>query len=423
MQHLSSSTPKSFDGNNFQVTRGPQTGANGGTGFGTSVTGPQGNTAYRGIGQSSDGTVAAGRGVQGAAGGAAAQGVARGPGGGVVAGGAAQNSFGDAAARGVGVGPDGGVAAGGAARNSYGDARAVGVAAGPEGGVAAGEVGRNADGYSAARGRAVGPEGGEVAGAAVRGPYGGVAARGAAVGPYGGAAAGFVRVSPSGRYTCGAAVRGSYTHWGVYGTGWYAAHPAAWRAAAWGAATAWTAATWASAGAYVGCDSAQPVSYDYGTNVTYENNSVYVNGYDAGTSQQYYNSAESLASSGAQADASPDANWLPLGVFALTKPDQTTSDVTIQLAVDKQGIIRGNYTDNKTDKTQVIQGAVDKKTQRVAFTIGDDKSEVFETGLYNLTKDEAQALVHFGADRTEQMLLLRLKKPSDSDGGATGATQ
>ena len=160
--------------------------------------------------------------------------------------------------------------------------------------------------------------------------------------------------------------------------------------------------------------------YDYGSNVTYQNNNVYVNGDDAGTSQQYYDSAENLASTGAQANASQDANWLPLGVFALTKPDQTSSDVTVQLAINKQGIIRGNYTENKTDKTQVIEGALDKKTQRVAFTIGDNKTEVIETGLYNLTKDEAQALVHFGADRTEQMLLVRLKKPNESDGNAAG---
>ena len=420
MHSLSSNTPKSYDGNNVQVNRGMQTGANGGTGYGTSITGPQGNTAFRGIGQSADGTVGVGRGVSGADGGGAAQGVARGADGGVAAFGGARNSFGDAGVRGVGVGPDGGVAAGGAARNSFGQSAAVGAVAGPDGGQARGAAVSGPYGYSAARGVAVGPDGGVAAGTAVRGPYGGVAARGVAVGPYGGAAAGFARVSPSGRYVCGTAVRGSYTHWGCYGAGWYTAHPDAWRAAAWGAATAWTAATWASAGSYAGCDSSAPVSYDYGSNVTYQNNNVYVNGYDAGTSQAYYQQAENLAATGAKADASPDGDWLPLGVFAFAKPDQTTSDVSIQLAVNKQGILRGNYTDNKTDKTQVIQGSVDKQTQRAAFTIGDDKTEVIEVGLYNLTKDEAPVLVHFGADRTEQMLLVRLKKPNGSGSGESG---
>ncbi len=33
-----------------------------------------------------------------------------------------------------------------------------------------------------------------------------------------------------------------------------------------------------------------------------------------------------------------------------------------------------------------------------------------ETGIYNLTKDEASALVHIGKDKTEQVLLVRLKQ-------------
>jgi hypothetical protein len=158
--------------------------------------------------------------------------------------------------------------------------------------------------------------------------------------------------------------------------------------------------------------------------VTYHDNNVYVNGYNAGTSQQYYDSAEELAPSGATANAAADGDWLPLGVFAFTQPDQTSSDVNIQLAVNKQAVIRGNYTDNKTEKTQVIQGALDKQTQRVAFTIGDNNTEVLEVGLYNLTKQEAPVLVHLGANRTEQMLLVRLKNPEESgSGGGTGAAK
>jgi hypothetical protein len=51
---------------------------------------------------------------------------------------------------------------------------------------------------------------------------------------------------------------------------------------------------------------------------------------------------------------------------------------------------------------------VDKKTQRAAWTIGDNKDNVMETGFYNLTKDEAPMLVHFGKDKTEQWLLVRM---------------
>ena len=36
---------------------------------------------------------------------------------------------------------------------------------------------------------------------------------------------------------------------------------------------------------------------------------------------------------------------------------------------------------------------------------------VVETALYNLTNDEVSVLVHFGADRQERRLLVRLQQP------------
>ena len=40
--------------------------------------------------------------------------------------------------------------------------------------------------------------------------------------------------------------------------------------------------------------------------------------------------------------------------------------------------------------------------------MGDKSQTVVETGLYNLTKDEAPALLHFGTEKTQQWLLVRL---------------
>jgi hypothetical protein len=47
----------------------------------------------------------------------------------------------------------------------------------------------------------------------------------------------------------------------------------------------------------------------------------------------------------------------------------------------------------------------------VAFTVGDNTTNVVETGLYNLTKDESPCLIHIGKDRTEKWLLVRLDQP------------
>jgi hypothetical protein len=235
-----------------------------------------------------------------------------------------------------------------------------------------------------------------------------------------GAAAGYAAgqySTASGRYNTAAAVRTGFNGYGAYNQGWYANNPGAWAAAGWGAGNAWRAATWNSVGSWMGYAQPAPVYYDYGNNVTYQDNSVYVNGESAGTSADYYNQAAQLATTGTQADAPADSgDWLPLGVFALSKSDHPTNNLVIQLAVNKSGVIRGNYTDTATNHTQPVHGSVDKQSQRVAFTIGDNTTTVVETGLYNLTKDEAPALMHMGADRTEQWLLVRMQNQESGTG-------
>ena len=49
---------------------------------------------------------------------------------------------------------------------------------------------------------------------------------------------------------------------------------------------------------------------------------------------------------------------------------------------------------------------------RHAFTVGENTANIVEMRLYNLTRDEAPRLIHFGKDRTEQWLLVRLQNSS-----------
>jgi len=288
-----------------------------------------------------------------------------------------------------------------------------GAVTGPLGGEAAGISATGPRGNTVGRAAAIGPEGrvGGVSG--IRGADGEVAGRGFVAGPNG-AVAGFARATPSERYACGAAVRTGYNHWGFYNSAWYTAHPGAWVATGWAAGAAWRACTWGDIAAFCGYDSVAPYYYDYGNNLTYQDNNVYVNNQLAYSGAQYYEQAATVASTGVQSPASPDADWLPLGVFALTKIGQNKSDVDVQLAVNHSGVIRGNYTDTVTNKTQLIQGSVDRTTQRVALIVGENQTNVIETGLYNLTKDEVPVLIHFGKDRTESWLLVRLVKPDQS---------
>ena len=189
-------------------------------------------------------------------------------------------------------------------------------------------------------------------------------------------------------------------------------YPAAWYAAGWAASAAWAAATWGALDSYIGFAGEPPYTYDYGSDIVYQDNNVYVGGKDAGTAEQYAQQATTLAEQGQTADAPPAADWKALGVFALVPGDQKSSTNLFQLAVDKNGIIRGNYYDGVMDTTTPVYGAVDKKTQRAAWTIGKTKDRVFEAGLYNLTQSEAPVLVHFGADKTQQWLLVRVEQPA-----------
>jgi hypothetical protein len=83
------------------------------------------------------------------------------------------------------------------------------------------------------------------------------------------------------------------------------------------------------------------------------------------------------------------------------------------LAVNKDGVIRGNYYNALTDTTEPVTGSVDKKTQRAAWTVGEKKSPVYEAGIINLTKDDTTMMVHYGKDRAQQFALFRIEKPDD----------
>jgi hypothetical protein len=103
---------------------------------------------------------------------------------------------------------------------------------------------------------------------------------------------------------------------------------------------------------------------------------------------------------------------MPLGVFAvISEEGQTQTDKLLQLAINRDGTIRGNFQDVLTDKITPVHGAVDKTTQRVSMKLEGNDTLIVETGLYNLTNDEVPILVHFGPDRQEGRVLVRLKNP------------
>ncbi len=205
------------------------------------------------------------------------------------------------------------------------------------------------------------------------------------------------------------AVRNSYSNYGLYNAQWYGANTAAWSPARWAAGGAWTAANWATAGAYIGA-AAAPVSYNYGVNVTSQDGNVVVNGQSVGTVADYSQQAATLAQTGAEADATA-GDFLPLGVFAMVRDEQQHPQFTLQLAINKQGILRGNFYDEHSQSTTPIHGAVDPQTQRAAWLVGSNTTSVMEAGLSNLVAGEAPALIH-KSGTTDHWLLVRLEQPA-----------
>lgn len=185
-----------------------------------------------------------------------------------------------------------------------------------------------------------------------------------------------------------------------------------WTVPAWGALTSWC--SWGAT---------EPYYYDYGTggNVVYTDNSVYIDGQPVATADEFAQSAAVLATvpPPTTEEQAAQADWMALGTFAVSTSESDVNPTKImQLAVNKEGIISGTMYNKTTDQSQTIQGKVDKQTQRVAFRIGTSESCVCETGLYNLTQSQAPLLVHYGTDRVETFLLVRLDAPADSSSTA-----
>ena len=220
----------------------------------------------------------------------------------------------------------------------------------------------NQNQYSAAQGAAVG--------AAVANnnqpPSSGAAALGAAVAnsnqpqysdPQAAAASGNLpaaaaAVSPAAGYE---AVRNSFNASNVYRPQWWRDHPETWVPTGWVVGAAWQPTPWAAIAGLCGYGSAAPLSYDYGVNVTAQNGNVFVNGQSVGTTAEFSQQAATLALTGDAAQVTTADQWLPLGVFAMVRNEREHPQLIVQLAINKQGILRGNYIDELTESTLPIR--------------------------------------------------------------------
>ncbi|SRR5579875_29567 len=233
-------------------------------------------------------------------------------------------------------------------------------------------------------------------------------------------------------------VRNNFNHWGAFDGHWWGEHPGAWYGG-WPAGYCYEPTSWAVMAPFLGMTTGMmmgmgmgalasggggnntttvvnpPVEYDYGTNVTYQGDNVYYGSQPVATAGGYYDQACNVAwaapppPAGQDSRANPD-EWKPFGVFSLVQQGQTDSTTMFQIAVNKDGVIRGNYYNALTEETKPISGTIDKKAMRACWTIDGAKNVVYDTGVANLMEPQSPILVHFGKDKTQQMLLVRLQQ-------------
>jgi hypothetical protein len=184
----------------------------------------------------------------------------------------------------------------------------------------------------------------------------------------------------------------------------------------------WNFATTASLADWLAWGGVTPLYYNYGDNVVYGDDTIYLDQQPVANVDAYIDQATQLALAGAQALApaaasteeapAPQPEWLPLGVFALTHEEQGEPTIFLQLAVTKDGLIGGTYTNASTGETQNVTGKIDKQSQRAAWIIGNNRDAVMEAGAFNLTQDQAPVLVHWGKEKTQTWLLTRVPAPT-----------
>jgi hypothetical protein len=207
----------------------------------------------------------------------------------------------------------------------------------------------------------------------------------------------------------GNTVRKAFKNYQAFGPAWYRDHPKAWRTNS--RSDLWKGVSWNDLNSAFGSDwDAFP--YDYGTDLTYDNNVVYLDGRPFAQANKYNERAAELARIGSQSAAASATTWMPLGVFEAIPPNQKSTSMLMQLAVSKDGILRGNYYNTDDQNVQPLEGSIDKDSARAVWVVADKRDILFDTSLYNLTRRELAVLTHMGKDKNQRWTLVRLGPPA-----------
>lgn len=103
--------------------------------------------------------------------------------------------------------------------------------------------------------------------------------------------------------------------------------------------------------------------------------------------------------------------WLPLGIFALGSDitQASTSDIFMELAVNKEGDLAGTYFNSTTNRSFPLEGYVDRDTREVYWRVpGESRAPEMLTGIYNLTQDVGTVQLTFPGGPIQNWVLVRV---------------
>ena len=108
-------------------------------------------------------------------------------------------------------------------------------------------------------------------------------------------------------------------------------------------------------------------------------------------------------------DPSAPGEWMTLGVYSLVTGSGDSGTRMLELAVDKQGRVRGNYYDMVTNASHTVTGRIDQATQHVQWSLDTNKQLTFFAPLSQLTQPQGVVNVRFPGGQREEWQVTRLE--------------
>src|SRR3954468_2951053 len=169
---------------------------------------------------------------------------------------------------------------------------------------------------------------------------------------------------------------------------------------------------------WVAFDWGTPCYWDYGPGeyIYCQNGVVFVNGVWFEPAPVFYRRTLLIADRVPNwtVQQAAQVEWLPLGVFVISRDGVADNNVLVQLAVTRDGVVGGTIFNQLTGASFAIQGSVDKETQRAVWTYTDETGGriIMESSIFNLTQPAATGLIHYSPENMQVIELVRLEEPA-----------